>query len=255
MKNKFITCFNALLKLIINEYTILVFVAVLALFAINIITSTVMIFIIILFFGAIFYAVKITNKKKTYFICLLISCVILVLFSASFIYKIPALSYNFGSPKFVSDANELNHCLDKGIKAVSFVPKNAEMTQYVIREDISLTGNRNIGPNDGYIKFYYSVAQLENGNILLKHSENNMPHNKVITGYLSKLDSMDEQVYENFVHKNLFRAIIVLDSNALDSNMLSWRIWTILQFVISLMSVVLCIYIACKYYRNKDYLY
>ena len=255
MKNKIKLYFNSLLKLIINEYTILVLVAVLALFAINIITSAVMIFLVLVFFGVMFYVIKTTDKKRTYFISFLISCVLLLSFLGSVIYKVPALSYNFGTPKSITTANEINDCLDKGIKVVSFMPKNIEMTHHVQKENISLTGNRQVGSEDGYIKFYYSIVELEDVGLLLKHSENNVPQNEIITGYLSKLDSIDEQVYINYPQDHLYRAIIEVDADALDSNMLSWRIWTILQCVISLMSLILCMYIASKYYRNRRNLF
>ncbi len=251
MRNKIKTCFNALLKLILNEYTILVFVAILALFAINIITSAVIAFLVLIYFGVMFFVIKTAECKKTYFISFLISFVVLVLFSGSVIHKIPALSYNFGTPKHVASANDINYCLNKGIKVVSFVPKNVKKTQYVQKEDISITGSRQMGPNDGYIKFYYSIVELDDVNILLKHTANSVLHNKGITGYLTKLDSIDEHVYENCVQDKLFGAIIELDSETLDSNILSWKIWTIFQFVISLMSLVLCIYIASKFYRNR----
>ena len=251
MKNKIKTCFNALLKLILNEYTILVFVAILALFAINIITSAVIAFLVLIYFGVMFTVIKKAECKKTYFISFLISFVVLVLFSGSVVHKIPALSYNFGTPKHVVSANDINYCLNKGIKVVSFVPKNVKKTLYVQKEDISIRGSRQMGPNDGYIKFYYGIVELDDVNILLKYTANSVLHNKGITGYLTKLDSIDKQVYENRVQDKLFGAIIELDSETLDSNMLSWKIWTIFQFVISLMSLVLCIYIASKYYRNR----
>lgn len=251
MKNKIKKCFNAFLKLILNGYTILIFVAMLALFAINIITSAVIAFLVLIYFGTMFFLLKIAECKKTYFISFLISFVVLVLFTGSVIHKIPALSYNFGTPKHVASANDINYCLNNGIKVVSFVPENVKKTQYVQKEDISLTGRRQMGPNDGHIKFHYSIVELDDVNILLKHTTNSIPHNKGITGYLTKLDSLDEQVYENCVQDKLFGAIIEIDSETLDSNILSWKIWTIFQFVISLMSLVLCICIASKYYRNR----
>ena len=134
--------------------------------------------------------------------------------------------------------------------------------QYVILFVVSLLalfamnviGNRMMGDANGMVKFYYSILTFDDVNVLVKHTESYVISSRTIIGYLSKLNSLDKQVYDNYVQDNLVEAVIAVDSGMLDSNMLSWRMLTIFQFLTSLLSLIICIYCAIKYCKYRELL-
>ena len=151
----------------------------------------------------------------------------------------------------VSKQEEINYCLDKGIKHVSFSPKAVEKTQYVEKTDVNVRGNRTMGPNDGRIRFYCSILELDGVSLLVKHSQETLCGNEVIVAYLSTLDTRDMRVYNDFSNiKNLHKSVAIYDNEKLNSDLFGWRMWTIGQCIIFLAGVVICIYIFLKYKKQ-----
>ncbi len=240
------------LKVVLNRYTLFIIVSLLSLYAMNIVAIFAISAFITWVFVRIFLVVKRTQCKKDCLIGFSIFCAAFIGFSGVVIYKIPALSYNFGTPKPIETADEISYCLDKGIKAVSFVPKYTKATDYVLEKSISFMGGRGaeIGKD---IKFNYSLVKLKDTYIILRHSENKKNlTGKTVTAYLSEFQSIDQQVHDCYQDRKVFKATFEFDSNVWDSSMLWWRICTVSQFVVALMSLGMCIYTAIKYYRNRS---
>ena len=241
---------SAFVGIITNQYVLVVLAALLVMFAVNFIMGVGIGIAVFCFFWTIIYTVNKATSKRTHIICFAVCFGVFVSFLGMLLYKLPSFSYNFGEPKNISCSEDIDYCLSKGIKHVSFIPEKVNKTKYVEREDVDITGNRVMGPNDGRIRFYYSIVELEDVKLLLKHSQEALHKNETLAAYLTKLETGDMQIYEKFQKKNLFKAILVCDEETFNSDLFGWRMWTVFQCLICLAGIITCVYIVIRYKKR-----
>lgn len=203
----------------------------------------------LVFFGIILLVAKEATSKKTTVLCFLICFCVCVTFLVLLLLKMPSISYNLSDPTSISCQEDIDYCLDKGVKKVSIVPKVVTSTQMVEKESVRLRRQKT-RINDGRIRFYYSIVELDDVNILVKHSNENLRENKSIVVYLSTLDDEERILHDKYSVLNMHESILIYDEETFNSNMFGWYMWIVYQCIILLTSIGCCIYIFLRYKKQ-----
>lgn len=195
-----------------------------------------------------YLVVKVTDKKRTLYICIAISLTIVVLVGRALIIEVPALQYTFGKPMIIKSSSDIEYCLDHKIRNVSLKLDSIKGTSWQETSELSINYSNSIATRTEY---YYSIAEVNGTTLLLKHGEEVPSTKTYITVYLTIFDSVDNQVYNELFDKNLFeQGTLIWDTDMLQSKLSDTKYWIIIGFAVEILAVLSCIYIV-KGYKRK----